>query len=258
MTSLARTLNITPGANPLGALPRSDALAAMANLTEWWTAGEGHSPSGWVGRKNGHILSPLTNATATNLPVPVTGGPNGSLMVTSLGANGLTTLATTSTANLIPLNASFSLIYVARPTTNGCVMGNASNDYMWFGYSGTDPNQTVAFATSTTTINTGAAPGNGNADGFKLYIASYEYVSATSMRYRLFRNGVQISSNDANHSGQLVDNQRLTLFGCAANGSALRFNGNLVECGIYAGALAANSTDRTAIEAYVSARLGIF
>lgn len=258
MTTLARTLNIAPGANPLGVLPRSDPLASLANLTEWWTAGEGHSPSGWVGRRNGHILSPLTNATATNLPVPVTGGPNGSLMVTSLGANGLTTLATRADANLIPLNGSFSLAYVARPETNGCVMGNASNDYMWCGYSGTDPNQTVIFATSTTAINVSAASGNGKADGFKLYIASYEYVSPTLMRYRLFRNGVQIASNDANHSGQLVDNQRLTLFGTAANGSALRFNGNLIECGIYAGALAANVADRQAIEAYVSGRLGIF
>ena len=43
MTMLARTLGITPGANPLGVLPRSDALAAMTNLAEWWTAGEGHS-----------------------------------------------------------------------------------------------------------------------------------------------------------------------------------------------------------------------
>lgn len=258
--TLTRTLDIAAGANPLGVLPFSSALGGMANLTEWWTAGEGHTSSGWVGRKAGTIMSPFNNTSAANLPVPTTGGPNGSLMITRAGVNNQQCLAAPSGSTLIPLAASFSLIFVARPTTNGAVFGNASTDYMWFGYSGTDPNQTVNFATSTTGINSGAAPGNGNADGFKLYVASYEYVSSTSMRYRVFRNGTQIHANDANHAAQLVDNQRLLLFGTASPSPFLNFKGDLVECGIYAGALAAtaNAADKAAIEAYVSDRLGIF
>lgn len=258
--TLTRTLDIAAGANPLGVLPFSSVLGGMPNLTEWWTAGEGHTSSGWAGRKNGTLLTPFNNTSAANLPVPTTGGPNGSLMVNRVGTNNQQCLAAPVGSTLIPLAASFSLIFVARPTANGAVFGNASADYMWFGYSGTDPNQTVNFATSSTSIPTGAAPGNGNADGFKLYVASYEYVSATLMRYRLFRNGTQIAINDANHAAQLVDNQRLLLFGTASPAPFLNFKGDLVECGIYTGALAAaaNAADKAAIEAYVSARLEIF
>jgi len=111
------------------------AIYAASSLVDWWTADTGVVGTGStfqiIGRKGHNRMVP---DTGTDSPTVVASAHNGRAALQAGTTAGTIGDLGDGGANLFPVNASFSLVYVGRRGTNDSYLlnsGGASNTYMW-------------------------------------------------------------------------------------------------------------------------------
>lgn len=253
MPTLLRTLGVALPASPItvtSVTAAEKALVRVSGLVDWWRADQAATASGWRGRKGDN------NATALRGSVPTT---------TSSGTNSKPYVTASSTclktgSGVLPANASFSVLAVARPSSSpgyGAIVGNqgSGSGNFWMGVASGG----AFYATIGASAFVNYAGSYNNAAGTKCFIASFRYTDGSTQQGVARVNGTTVGTRVAgsNFSAVSWSDTVLSIFDSGASSFAA-WNGELYDVMLFNIALADDSTSLATVEAYVRDRYAIW